>query len=106
MIRLFYTILAFCVAIFAANAQNNSNVNKDKKRPTVALVLAGGGAKGMAHLGAIKVIESCGIPIDIIVGTSMGSIVGGLYSIGYTSDELLEIARETDWLNLILDKPD
>ena len=106
MSRLFYTFLAFCVAFFAANAQNNSNMRKDNKRPTVALVLAGGGAKGMAHLGAIKVIESRGIPIDIIVGTSMGSIVGGLYSIGYTSDELLEIAQGTDWLNLILDKPD
>ena len=106
MSRLFYTFLAFCVAFFAANAQNNSNMSKDNERPTVALVLAGGGAKGMAHLGAIKVIESRGIPIDIIVGTSMGSIVGGLYSIGYTSDELLEIAQGTDWLNLILDKPD
>ena len=80
--------------------------NKAHGRPTIAVVLAGGGAKGTAHLGALKVIESCGIPIDIIVGTSMGSIVGGLYSIGYTSDELLDITRNTDWINLILDTPD
>ena len=50
----------------------------------VAVVLSGGGAKGMAHIGALKVIEEAGIPIDYVVGTSMGAIVGGLYSIGYT----------------------
>lgn len=106
MTKLYYTILAFWVAIFTANAQIRNQQNEEEKRPKIAVVFAGGGAKGMAHLGAIKVIESCGIPVDIVVGTSMGSIVGGLYSIGYTSDELLEIARGTDWLNLILDTPD
>ena len=53
-------------------------------RPKVAVVLSGGGAKGTAHIGALKVIEEAGIPIDYVVGTSMGAIVGGLYSIGYT----------------------
>lgn len=106
MKRIFYTIIVFLTAIFASNAQAYKTVNKAEGRPTIAVVLAGGGAKGMAHLGAIKVIESCGIPIDMIVGTSMGSIVGGLYSIGYTSDELLDITRGTDWINLILDTPD
>ena len=51
-------------------------------RKKVGLVLSGGGAKGMAHIGAIKVIEETGIPIDYIVGTSMGSIIGGLYATG------------------------
>ena len=60
----------------------------------------------MAHIGALKVIESCGIPIDIIVGTSIGSIIGGLYSIGYTTSELEVITRGTDWMNLIIDTPD
>ena len=51
-------------------------------RPTVGLVLSGGGAKGFAHIGALKVIEESGLPIDYIAGTSMGSIIGGLYAIG------------------------
>lgn len=57
-------------------------------RPKVAVVLSGGGAKGTAHIGALKVIEEAGIPIDYVVGTSMGAIVGGLYSIGYTPQQL------------------
>ncbi|WP_048799652.1 patatin-like phospholipase family protein, partial [Segatella buccae] len=48
-------------------------------RKRVGIVLAGGGAKGMAHIGVIKVLERAGIPIDLIAGTSMGSIIGGLY---------------------------
>ena len=55
-------------------------------RPKVAVVLSGGGAKGTAHIGALKVIEEAGIPIDYVVGTSMGAIVGGLYSIGEESE--------------------
>lgn len=106
MRRLIYTFLVFWVAFFTSNAQILKKTSDTEGRPKIAVVLAGGGAKGMAHLGAIRVIESCGIPIDIIVGTSMGSIVGGLYSIGYTSDELLDITRGTDWINLILDTPD
>lgn len=51
------------------------------QRKKVALVLSGGGAKGSAHIGALKVIEEAGLPIDIIVGTSMGALMGGLYSI-------------------------
>ena len=54
-------------------------------RPRVAVVLSGGGAKGTAHIGALKVIEEAGVPIDMIVGTSMGSIIGGLYAIGPNS---------------------
>jgi NTE family protein len=68
--------------------------------PTVALVLEGGGALGLAHVGVITVIEALGIPIDIVVGTSMGAIVGGLYAVGYDSTGLEAIALETDWLEL------
>lgn len=75
-------------------------------RPQVAVVLAGGGAKGVAHIGALKVIEEAGIPIDILVGNSMGAIVGGLYSIGYTPAEMDSIVRTQDWLRLLLDTPD
>ena len=77
-----------------------------KKRPKIALVLAGGGAKGLAHIGAIKVLEEAGIPIDMVVGNSMGSIVGGLYAIGYTPEEMDSVVRKTDWIQLLLDTPD
>lgn len=73
-------------------------------RPKVAVVLSGGGAKGFAHIGVLKVLEQEGIPIDIIVGTSMGSIVGGLYSIGYSADEIRDLALTEDWQELLSDR--
>ncbi|HNY15554.1 MAG TPA: patatin-like phospholipase family protein, partial [Bacteroidales bacterium] len=73
------------------------------QRPKVAVVLSGGGAKGFAHIGVLKVLEEEGIPIDIIVGTSMGSIVGGLYSIGYSADSIASLARSSDWTELLSD---
>lgn len=73
-------------------------------RKKVALVLSGGGAKGIAHIGAIKVIEELEIPVDYVVGTSIGAIVGGLYSIGYSSEQLDTIVKHTDWMELLTDK--
>ena len=75
-------------------------------RPKVAVVLAGGGAKGLAHIGALKVLEEAGVPIDMVVGNSMGSIVGGLYALGYTPAEMDSVVRATDWIQLLLDAPD
>ena len=72
-----------------------------KERPKVGLVLSGGGAKGAAHIGVLKYIEEAGIPIDYIAGTSMGSIVGGMYALGYSSEEILCIISEVDWSKLI-----
>ena len=66
-------------------------------RPTVALVLSGGGAKGAAHIGAIAYLESIGRPIDMILGTSMGGLVGGIYALGYSVEELEYIVRSIDW---------
>ena len=77
-----------------------------RTRPKVGLVLSGGGAKGAAHIGVLKYIEETGIPIDYIAGTSMGSIVGGLYALGYTSDEILSIIAEVDWDRLISNQVD
>ena len=68
-----------------------------KHRPTVALVLSGGGAKGIAHIGVIKYIESLGIPVDMVVGTSMGGLIGGLYSLGYTTEQMDSLVRSIDW---------
>ncbi|WP_368662463.1 patatin-like phospholipase family protein [Zobellia laminariae] len=77
--------------------------DSEKKDIKVGLVLSGGGAKGMAHIGAIKVLEEAGIRVDYIGGTSMGAIVGSLYAAGYTGDQLDSIFRATDFTNLIQD---
>ena len=95
-------LLASLTAVTQVCAQNNSQPGRKK----VAVVFSGGGAKGVAHIGALKVIEEAGIPIDIITGTSMGSIVGGLYSIGYRADVLDSIVRAQDWNTLLLDRED
>ena len=76
------------------------------ERKKVAVVLSGGGAKGVAHIRALKVIEEAGIPIDYVVGTSMGAIVGGLYSIGFTTAQLDSIVRVQDWKFLLSDATD
>ena len=68
-----------------------------KHRPTVGLVLSGGGAKGAAHVGVIKYLEELGIPVDIVVGTSIGGLVGGLYSLGYDVDQIDSLIRSMDW---------
>lgn len=77
-----------------------------QERPRVAIVLSGGGAKGLAHIGALKVIEEAGLPVDIITGTSMGSLIGALYSIGYSTDELDSLVRAQDWIDLFTDRTD
>lgn len=68
-----------------------------KHRPTVALVLSGGGAKGAAHVGAIRYIEELGIPVDMVLGTSIGGLVGGLYSLGYQVEEIDSLFCNMDW---------
>ncbi len=72
-------------------------------RPKVALVLSGGGAKGAAHVGVIKVLEENGIPVDMVVGASMGAIVGGLYCAGYTGSQMDSLMMIQDWNRIILD---
>lgn len=88
--------ISLVLLFFAGNAQ-------EAKRPKVAVVLSGGGAKGFAHIGVLKVLEEEGIPVDIIVGTSMGSIVGGLYSIGYSADDIAKMSLSEDWAKLFAD---
>ncbi len=73
-------------------------------RPKVGLVLGGGGAKGAAEVGVLKVIERAGIPIDYIAGTSIGSVVGGLYAAGYTATELDSMFCQQEWLTLLTDR--
>ena len=79
---------------------------QDSCRMKVAVVLSGGGAKGMAHIGVLRVLERAGIPIDIITGTSMGALIGGLYSIGYDAATLDSLVSVQDWNVLLSDKAD
>lgn len=74
------------------------------QRKKVGLVLSGGGAKGVAHIGVLKVLEEAGIPIDYIAGTSMGAIVGGLYAVGYNAKALDSMVRVQNWPFLLSDK--
>jgi NTE family protein len=73
------------------------------KRPSVGLVLSGGGAKGFAYIGLLRVIQEVGLPIDYIGGASIGSIIGGLYAIGYHPDTIAKLIRSQQWDNLLKD---
>ncbi len=74
-------------------------------RPVIGLVLSGGGARGAAHLGVLKVIEEMGIPVDVVVGTSMGSVVGALYSSGLSVADIDRVVRDNDWNQVLSDGP-
>lgn len=75
-----------------------------KHRPTVALVLSGGGAKGAAHIGVIRRLEELAIPVDVVLGTSMGGLVGGMFAVGYNSSQLDSIITSIDWGVALSDK--
>ena len=93
LLSLYSTVDSFAENINTISEDSSSNLT----RPKIALVLSGGGARGAAHIGVLKALEENRIPIDVIVGTSMGSIVGGLYSAGLSPEELVYIVNETDW---------
>nr|WP_319510688.1 patatin-like phospholipase family protein [uncultured Draconibacterium sp.] len=93
-------IIFFLLAAYPVYPQENNTSDK----PKVALVLSGGGAKGLAHIGVLKVLEEAGITPDIITGTSMGSIVGSLYAAGYTAEDLTQINLNANWDLLLTDK--
>ena len=88
----------FCtLAIVALLLVPLHDVNAQTQRPKVGVALSGGGAKGAAHIGVLKYMEEIGIPVDFITGTSMGSIIGGLYALGYPPDEMARLIAEMDW---------
>ncbi len=75
------------------------------KRPRIGLALSGGGARGFAQIGILQALEEQNIPIDIIVGSSMGSIIGGLYAAGYSPKQIEELSQNIDWSQIMIDKP-
>lgn len=83
--------------LFISSTLNAQEINQPKPRPKIGVVLSGGGAKGIAHIGVLKALEDAGIKPDYIAGTSMGSIIGGLYALGYNADQLDTIIRSINW---------
>ena len=97
-------VRAFSLAVvFLLASSSHAQTVIEQRDIKVGVVLSGGGAKGLAHIGALKVIEEAGVKIDYIGGTSMGAIVGGLYASGYTANQLDSIFRNTDLVYLIED---
>lgn len=98
---LFIVILISFQILYNGNAKAQDSL---AKKPKIGLVLSGGGAKGFAHIGVIRVLEQAGVEIDFIGGTSMGSIIGGLYAIGYSIDDIDSLARSQNWDELVQDE--
>ena len=97
-LKLLACLLALAALSATARAENDSSAEAtDREAPRVALVLSGGGARGFAQVGVLREFEDAGIEVDLIVGTSIGAIVGGMYAAGYTAAELDSIVRATAW---------
>ena len=101
-IALLLVMLASCAA-FAA--EQGSEAQPPAHRPKIGLVLGGGGAKGISHIGVIKVLEELHVPVDYIAGTSMGSLVGGAYASGMSSEEMARYVEGLDWNKVFSDLP-
>lgn len=82
-----------------------SCLSGETSRPRLALVLAGGGARGLCHVGAIRALEELEMPVDLVCGTSMGGVVGGLWAMGWTPQELDSLVRTLDWMDHFRDEP-
>ena len=96
---IFLLPIGFATEVLATEAESGG-----AQRPRIGLVLSGGGARGAAHVGVIRVLEENRIPIDVIAGTSMGAIVGGLYASGMSVDEIDHTIRTIDWDDALSDK--
>ncbi len=96
-----FILFSISTATASSDSRPFSLSEEQLRGKKVALVLCGGGAKGAAHIGVLKMLEECGLKVDMIVGTSIGGIVGGLYSIGYDAQSLREIVSGMDWSYLL-----
>jgi NTE family protein len=97
------TVLFSLVVIFSLLFSQKTAAQEASSRKKIGLVLSGGGAKGFAHIGVLKVIEEAGVKIDFIGGTSMGAVVGGLYASGYNASQIDSIFQETNFDELLSD---
>lgn len=100
--------LAIAISLIIKSQQKNDTLNSSLQNITkdtkFGLALSGGGAKGFAHIGILKMIDSLGIKVDYITGTSMGGILGGLYAMGYNADELKKTIYKVDWSRILSNK--
>ncbi|MBV8251858.1 MAG: patatin-like phospholipase family protein [Chitinophaga sp.] len=93
--RLIFVALLLCLHV----------ISQAQQRPKIGLTLSGGGARGLAHIGILEAIDSAGLKIDYLTGTSMGSIIGGLYAMGYSGDTIEVLAKRMDWNALFSNQP-
>src|SRR5882757_9867783 len=96
-LRYFLVYSVLVILHIHVSAQSTLPPTPGQHRPRIGLTLSGGGAKGLAHIGILKAIDSAGLKIDYVTGTSMGSIIGSLYAVGYSGDSIEKIARAIDW---------
>src|SRR5262245_50357427 len=96
------TALAILAAVSIAAAED---APPTAHRPKIGLALGGGGARGGAHVGVLKVLERLHVPVDYVAGTSMGAIIGGLYASGVPLNQIEEELRGTNWSDLLADRP-
>lgn len=101
-------MMALAVALVAAGWSEPIGAQSPQvaKRPRIGLVLGGGGARGAAHIGVLEVLEELRVPVDCIVGTSMGALVGGSYAAGRSPAAMAERVGQTDWTDIFIDEPD
>ncbi|MEO1581624.1 MAG: patatin-like phospholipase family protein [Pseudomonadota bacterium] len=97
------TIALWAGVTVLSNAHAEEPTDDFDGRPRVALVLSGGGARGAAHVGVIRALEQLQVPVDVVVGTSMGAVVGGLYCAGLDAEALDAVVRDIDWLDAFVD---
>ena len=97
--------LACAAALAADGLAENAKAVAGAGRPRIGLVLSGGGARGFAHIGVLKVLEELRVPIDCIAGTSMGAVVGGAYAAGIAPDEMEKRVAKLEWDDLLIDDP-
>ena len=103
--RVLYVLMFLLGSAISVLLPGLSHAEEQPKRPKIGLVLGGGGAKGSAHIGVLKVLEELKVPIDFIGGTSMGAVVGGLYASGMSPEEIERALTTVDWDDLFTDSP-
>jgi NTE family protein len=89
----------------AAPAQEPAAARAAPKPPRIGLVLSGGGARGFAHIGVLRVLQRLNVPVHVVVGASMGAVIGGAYAAGRPVDELADFVTDTDWASILADRP-
>jgi NTE family protein len=101
---LVFVACAALIALLPVQARAGGQPSGTAERPKIGLALSGGGARGIAHVGVLKVLEEHRIPVDYIAGTSMGAIVGGLYASGMSAKEIETAIHQVDWMDAFIDK--